>query len=66
MDSEFVKECTCVLEAAEILCSEIGSFLKTISFLPTQYLIEMVGNTHCQLEETCEDVVACYRSSICR
>jgi len=33
MDSEFVKECTSVLQAAEIFCPEISSFLKLSVFL---------------------------------
>jgi len=36
MDSEFVKECTSVLQAAEKLCPENSSFWKTTGFLPTQ------------------------------
>jgi hypothetical protein len=45
MDSEFVKECTSLLQAAEILCPEISSFLKIFFFFATAV--------------ACEDVVAC-------
>ncbi|GFG31918.1 hypothetical protein Cfor_11973 [Coptotermes formosanus] len=58
-DGEYVKECTSILRAAELLCPEISSFLKLISFSASTVadrVNDLAGDTQCQLKETCEDV----------
>lgn len=54
-----MKECTSILRAAELLCPEISSFLKLISFSASTVadrVNDLAGDTQCQLKETCEDV----------
>jgi hypothetical protein len=58
MCSEFVKERTSVLQAAEIFCPEISSFLK-LSVFCQRSSWSTCREIQCQLTEACKDVGAC-------
>jgi len=52
MVSEFVKECTSVLQTAEILCPEISIFLELSVFCTRHSWSwnDLAGETQCQLK----------------